>query len=189
MPKANELKKNEVVELDGQLLHVRDIAVNNPSARGAATLYKIRFTNIRTRLKHEQRFKGDEVLNAVELNKCAVSYCYTDGDEYVFMDDEDYTQYTFNRNDLEDDLLFLSEGIQGLHVLIADDQPIGLELPASVELEITETAPAMKAASASARSKPAHFATGLVVQVPEYLQAGERVRIHVAERRFMSRAD
>jgi len=189
MPKANELKKGDVVELDGQLLHVRDIVVNNPSARGASTLYKIRFNNIRTRLKHEQRFKGDDHLTGVELLKRDVSYSYQDGDDYVFMDNEDYAQFTFSKDELDDDLLFLTENIRGLHVFIADGRPIGLELPASVDMSITETQPALKAASASARTKPASFATGLVVQVPEYLQSGEKVRIHVAERRFMSRAD
>lgn len=189
MPRANELKRGDVVELNGQLLLIRDIEVNNPSARGAATLYKIRFTNVKTQLKHEERFKGDDLVSTVELSRHPVSFSYTDGDEYVFMDNEDYTQYSFKKDELEDDLLFITEDMPGLQVLKVNDEVIGLELPQAVDMVIQETAPAMKAASASARTKPATFATGLVIQVPEYLEPGEKVRIHIQERRFMGRAD
>ncbi len=189
MPKANELKRGDVVEHNGQLLLIKDIEVNNPSARGAATLYKMRFTNIKTKLKAEERFKGDEILNTVELTRHPVTFSYIDGDDYIFMDAEDFSQYSFKQDDLEDELLFITEAIQGLQVLKVNDDVIGLELPQSIELEIIEAAPAMKGASASARTKPAKFVTGLVIQVPEYLEAGERVRIHTQERRFMGRAD
>src|SRR5690606_27493366 len=189
MPKANELKRGDVVELNGQLLLIKEIEVNNPSARGAATLYKMRFTNVKTKLKAEERFKGDEILNTVELTRHPVTFSYIDGDDYIFMDTEDFSQYSFKQDDLEDELLFITEAIQGLQVLKVNDDVIGLELPQSIELEIIEAAPAMKGASASARTKPAKFVTGLVIQVPEYLETGERVRIHTQERRFMGRAD
>lgn len=189
MPKAPELKRGDVVLLDGQLLLIRDIEVHSPSARGAATLYKVRFSNVRTGLKQEERFKGDDVLTTVEMTRRPVTLSYVDGDEYVFMDAEDFTQYSLKREDIEDELLFLTDEIQGLSLRKVEDEIIGLELPPSVDMVIVETAPAMKAASASARSKPASFATGLVIQVPEYLEAGERVKVHTAERRFMGRSD
>lgn len=189
MPRANELKRGDVVELNGQLLLIKDIEVNNPSARGASTLYKVRFTNIKTRLKHEERFKGDDIVNTVEMTRHPVTFSYVDGNDYIFMDTEDFTQYSFPKDDLEDELLFITEDIQGLQILKVGDELIGLELPQAVELEIQETAPAMKAASASARTKPAKFITGLVIQVPEYLEVGEKVRIHTQEKRFMGRAD
>ena len=174
MPKANELKRGDVVELNGQLLLIKDIEVNNPSARGAATLYKVRFTNVKTKLKAEERFKGDDIVNTVELTRHPVSFSYTDGDDYIFMDSEDFSQYAFKQDELEDELLFITEEIQGLQVLKVDDQVIGLELPQAVELEITETAPALKGASASARTKPAHFVTGLIGQ--RELRKGRLVR-------------
>ncbi|SRR5690554_505413 len=189
MPRANELKRGEVVELNGQLLLIKDIEVSSPSARGASTLYKVRFTNVRTGLKHEERFKGDELVTTVDMTRHPVTFSYVDGDDYIFMDAEDFSQYSFSKDALEEELQFITEEIQGLQVLKVGDELIGLELPQSVDMVIQETAPAMKAASASARTKPAKFITGLVIQVPEYLEAGEKVRIHTEERRFMGRAD
>src|SRR5690606_4681294 len=83
MPKANELKRGDVVELNGLLLLIKEIEVNNPSARGAATLYKMRFTNVKTKLKADERFKGDEILNTVELTRHPVTFSYIDGDDYI----------------------------------------------------------------------------------------------------------
>lgn len=189
MPKAVDLKRGEVVDRNGQLLLIKEIEVHSPSARGAATLYKVRYSDVRTGLKVEEAYKGDELVQTVQLVRRPVTFSYLDGDDYIFMDDEDYTQYPINKADLEDQLLFLTEETRGLQVLMVEDQVIALELPPSVDLEIIETVPAMKAASASARTKPAKFVTGLVVQVPEYLEQGERIRIHTAEKRYMGRAD
>ncbi|KLV08794.1 MULTISPECIES: elongation factor P-like protein YeiP [Photobacterium] len=189
MPKASDIKKGAAVQYNGKLLLVKDIDVQSPSARGAATLYKMRFRDVATGLKVEERFKGDDVLDTVDLSRHQVTFSYVDGSEYIFMDVEDFSQYSFNEEDIEDELLFITEEIQGLSVLVADGKPVGLELPATVEMVINETDPSIKGASASARTKPARFTTGLTVQVPEYISTGEKVKINVQERRFMSRAD
>lgn len=189
MPKASDVKKGMAVNLDGKTLLVKHIDVQSPSARGAATLYKMRFSDVQTGGKVEQRFKGDDVLQSVDLERRNVIFSYIDGDDYIFMDNEDYTQFPFNKVDIEDELLFINEETQGLIVLIIDGVAVGLELPQSVEMVIAETPPAIKGASASARTKPAHFASGLVIQVPEYIDSGEKVRINTAERKFMGRAD
>ena len=189
MARANEVKKGVVIELDGKLLMVRDIDVQSPSARGGATLYKMRFTDLKTGLKVEERFKGDELINTVELLRRNVVLSYVDGEEHVFMDNEDYSQYPIRSADITDELLFLDESTQGTQALLVDGQVIGLELPQMVEMVIVDTTPELKGASASARTKPATFATGLTVQVPEYLKIGDKVRIHTAERRYTSRAD
>lgn len=190
MPKANEVKKGSAIVLNGKLLLVKDIEVQSPSARGASTLYKMRFSDVKTGLKVEERFKGDDMLEAIDLIRRSVNFSYIDGDEYVFMDDEDFTPYIFKKEQIEDELLFMPEGgMAGMQVLSADGQLIALELPQTVDLEIIETAPGIKGASASARNKPATLSTGLVIPVPEYLNAGEKIKIHIAERRYMNRAD
>lgn len=97
MPRANEIKRGMAVTLNGKLLLVRDIDVQSPSARGASTLYKMRFSDIRTGLKVEERFKGDDILEEISLSRRQVNFSYIDGDEYVFMDNEDYTPYTFKK--------------------------------------------------------------------------------------------
>lgn len=131
-----------------------------------------------------------DILETIVLSRRPVTFSYIDGDEYVFMDDEDYTPYHFKKEQIADELLFIPEGgIPGIQVLTAEGQILALELPQTVDMEIIDTAPGIKGASASARNKPATMSTGLIIQVPEYLSNGERIRIHIAERRYMSRAD
>lgn len=190
MAKANEIKRGMVLNYNDKLLLVKDIDIQSPSARGASTLYKMRFSDIQTGLKVEERFKGDDILTTVQLDRRPVTFSYIDGDEYVFLDNDDYTPYLFKKDQIEDELLFIpEEGIPGLQVMMVEDKIIALELPQTVELEIVETAPGIKGASASARSKPATLTTGLIVQVPEYIDTGEKIRIHVPERRYMGRAE
>ncbi len=163
------------VNLNGKLLLVKDIDVQSPSARGASTLYKMRFSDVRTGLKVEERFKGDENLDTITLTRRAVNFSYIDGDEYVFMDDEDYTPYNFKKEQIEDELLFIPEGgMPGMQVLTMEGQLLALELPQTVDMEIVDTAPSIKGASASARNKPAIMSTGLSIQVPEYISPGEK---------------
>lgn len=189
MAKASDIKRNMAVEYNGKLLVVKNIEVSSPSARGAATLYKMRFSDIQTGLKVEERFKGDDQLTLIDLTKRPSMFSYTEGDSVIFMDNEDYSQYTFNKNDIEDEMLFITEDIQDLKVVLANDKVIGLELPQSVEMVIDQTDPSIKGASATARTKPAYFSTGLVVQVPEYIATGEKIKINVEEKKFMHRAD
>lgn len=189
MPRASEIKRAAVIEIDGQLLIVREIDVQSPSARGAATLYKMRCSNVQTKLKHQQTFKGDDMVKTVDLTRHKVNYSYLDGDEHVFMDAEDFSEYRFATEDIAEELPFITEDIQGCQVLTVDDMPIGIELPSTVEMTIIDTPPPMKGASATSRSKPATFVTGLVVQVPDYIESGVRVRIHTGERRYTGRVE
>ena len=189
MAKANEIKRGTAVSYNGKLLMVKDIDVQTPSARGASTLYKMRFTDVRTGQKVEERFKGDDIIETITLTRRAVQLSYVDGDEYVFMDDEDFTPYPMKKDQIEEELFIPEEGLPGMQVLTMDGQVLALELPQTVDMEIVETTPGIKGASASARTKPATMPTGLVIQVPEYLSNGEKIRIHIAERRYMGRAD
>lgn len=188
MPRASELKKGFAIESNGKTLLIKDIEVTTPGGRGGAKIYKLRCTDLSTGARVDERFKSDDVVDTVDMFKRAVAFSYVDGDEYIFMDNEDYTQYTFKQEEIEDELMFVTEEIQGLHVIVVDGNAVGLELPASVELVIEETDPSIKGASASARTKPARFATGLTVQVPEYIATGDRIVINTTERKYMSRA-
>ena len=123
-------------------------------------------------------YKSDDVVETVEMNKRAVVYSYADGDEHIFMDNEDYSQYTFKHNEVEDELLFINEDTQGIHLILINGSAVGIELPSSVELVIEETDPSIKGASASARTKPARLSTGLTIQVPEYIATGDKVVVN-----------
>lgn len=189
MPKASDIKKGFAVSHNGKILLVKDFDITTPGGRGGAKIYKFRFKDLATGAKVEEAFKSDELLDTVEMTKRNVMFSYIDGDEYIFMDNEDYSQYTFNGEDIKDELLFINEETQGIQVVLVNEEPAGIELPTAVEMVIEETDPSIKGASASARTKPARFATGLTIQVPEYIASGDKVKINTAESKYMNRAD
>ena len=188
MPKASELKKGGVVDIKGQLYVVKHIDVKSPSSRGASTLYKIRFAHAQTKQKHEESCKGDIQFNDVDLQRRKLQYSYADGNDLIFMDDEDYTQHILSLDDLESEKEYIVDGLEGIVGLIVDEKIIGIELPQAVTMTITETAPAIKGATATGRTKPATLKTGLVVQVPEYLTPGEQIKVNTGSGDFVSRA-
>jgi elongation factor P len=188
MPKASELKKGAVVEINGEPYIVKRIESRSPSSRGAQTIYKIRFNNAQTGQKLDESCKADDMFTEVDLIRRQVQFLYQDGDMFTFMDVEDYSQYTLGKNELEDDLGYLTDGLEGIYALIVDERVLGVELPQTVSLEITDTAPGIKGASASARTKPATLVTGLEVQVPEYIESGEVIKVNTDTGKFMSRA-
>jgi elongation factor P len=186
--KANELKKGMIFDNDGQNIVVKQVQVQAPSSRSGNTLYKVRGYDVATGQKFERNFKGEEVLSQVDIARRAVQLLYRDVDGCTFMDGESYEQYTLSEDAVADELPFLTDGTEGITALITDGSLLAIELPATVTLEIEETAPAMKAASSSARTKPATLSTGLVVQVPEYLTPGEKIKVNTETREFISRA-
>ncbi|MEC6814432.1 elongation factor P-like protein EfpL [Photobacterium toruni] len=189
MPKASEIKKFAAIELNGKVALVKEITKLTPSGRAGASLYRMRIYDVATGSKSDVSFKADEMITLADFSRQKASFSYIDGEEYVFMDDEDYTPYTFTKEAISEELLFITEDTKGIEVLTVDGAPVALELPATVELTIVETDPSIKGASASARTKPATLSTGLVVQVPEYIANGEKIKINTAEHKFMSRAD
>lgn len=186
--KANEIKKGMVIKQDNKNILIRKIFVQSPHSRGGSTLYKVTGSDISSGQKFERSFKGDEVVTQVDVSRRAVQLLFHDTDSYTFMDSENYDQFELASDALEDETDFLYDGLEGLSALISDDALLGIELPAHMSLEITECAPGMKAASSSARTKPATLTTGLVVQVPEYLTPGETIKINTETREFISRA-
>jgi len=189
MPKASDIKKNTAVEYNNSVYIVRDIERSVPQGRAGGSIYRMRMYDVITGSKIDEVFKDSDMLNLADLNRQSVMFSYIDGDEYVFMDTEDYTPYNLNKATIADEVLFITEETQGLQVLIVDDKPVSIELPSAVEMVIVETDPSIKGASASARTKPATLTTGLIVQVPEYIASGEKIKINTAEQKFMSRAD
>lgn len=189
MPKASDIKKNAAVEYNGNVYFVKDIERSVPQGRAGGSIYRMRMYDVVTGNKIDESFKDSDMLNLADLVRRAATLSYSDGDEYVFMDSEDYSSYSLNKENIADELLFISEDTQGVQVLLISDTPVALALPASVELEIAETDPSIKGASASARTKPATMTTGLVIQVPEHISTGDRIKINVEDRKFTGRAE
>ncbi|NOQ34632.1 MAG: elongation factor P-like protein YeiP [Methylococcaceae bacterium] len=188
MYKASELKKGMVVEINDIPYIVKQIEAKSPSARGASTLYKIRFNNLKTRQKLDESFKSDDVLKEIDCARIRIQFSYIDGSQYVFMNTEDYSQYALDVDDLEEQLGFLTEGLDSLVGLLVDDNLIAIELPAAVDLVITQTDPSIKGQTAAGRTKTAMLSTGIEIQVPEYIESGELVKVNTLTGKFSSRA-
>jgi elongation factor P len=188
VPKANELKQGTAIEINGEPYVVKHIDVRNPTSRGATTLYKVRFTHMKTKQKLDETYKSDEMLKAADCSRCNVQYSYQDGDTYYFMNTETYEQYSLSTDDLEGQTEYLSDGLEGIIMLLMDDAALGIQLPTTITLQIVETPPAMKGASATNRTKPAKLTTGLEIQVPEYIESGEMVKINTETGKYSSRA-
>ena len=186
--RANELKRGDFVEFDGQSCLVKKIDTRRPSARGASTLYKIRLDNIVTGQKKEINVKGDFLLSELNSEKLKVQFSYQDSGQYFFMNLTDFNQYVADESTLAGKIQYLSEGLEDILAVFVEGKFLGIELPNSIVLKIDETSPSIKGASASARTKPAKFSTGLVVQVPEYIGVGEKIKINTATGEYISRA-
>ncbi|MET0052425.1 MAG: elongation factor P-like protein YeiP [Candidatus Thiodiazotropha sp.] len=188
MPKACELKKGAVIEINGVPHAVKQVEAKSPSSRGAATLYKIRYTNLKTWQKLDESYKGDDFLREADCLRTPVQYLYKDGEHYVFMNMSDYTQYSLDEGELAEELPFLTDGLEGITGLIVDGALMTIELPVTLIMQIVDTAPGIKGATATGRTKPARLSTGLEIQVPEYLESGETIKINTTTCSFVSRA-
>ena len=188
MPKASDIKKNTAIEFNNSVYIIKDIERSVPQGRAGGSLYRMRMYDVVSGAKTDETFKDSDMLTLADLIRRNVMYSYVDGDELVFMDNEDYTPYNLNKESIAEEVLFIDENTQGLQVVIVDGSPVGIELPASVDLEIVETDPSIKGGSATARTKPAILSTGLSVQVPEHISTGDKIRVNTAEKKFMGRA-
>ncbi|MEJ6077739.1 elongation factor P-like protein YeiP [Vibrio sp. 1-Bac 57] len=188
MPKASDIKKNTAVEFNNSVYIIKDIERSVPQGRAGGSLYRMRMYDVVSGAKTDETFKDSDMLTLADLIRRNVMFSYLDGDELVFMDSEDYTPYNLNKESIADEVLFIDENTQGLQVVIVDGAPVGVELPASVDLTIVETDPSIKGGSATARTKPAILSTGLTVQVPEHISTGDKIRVNTAEKKFMGRA-
>ena len=188
MPKASDLKRGMVLEINGVPHAVKQLEAKSPSSRGASTLYKVRFINLLSKQKLDESYKGDDLLQEADCMRVPIQFSYQEGDNTIFMNSEDYSQYEVNADELEDQLGYITDTTEGMIALLMDDKLLSVELPQSVNMEIIETPPAIKGASASARTKPAELETGLIVQVPEYLAEGEIIKVLTTTGKFASRA-
>lgn len=188
MIKACDLKKSSIISIDGTPHVIENITMQSPTARGGSTIYKVRFRNVSTRQKVDQTYRGEDALQEASFDTKEVQYLYLDGERYTFMDLENYEQFELFKEDIEDCLPFLIEDMEGIKAVISDGKVLTLHMPDTIEMEIVECAPSAKGASVTARTKPATLPTGLVVQVPEYIEQGEVIRIDTRERKYLSRA-
>lgn len=185
---AKEIKRGAVVNYNGAPVMIESVSVQTPSARGAATLYKFRGRNLMSRQKTDISLKGSESLDEADFARRPVGMMYTDANDLHLLDQGNYNQYSISLDDVAEEIQYITEALEGMLALIYNDQCVGIQLPTAVELSVTQCDPAVKGDSATARTKPATLETGLVVQVPEYLKEGERVKVDTRNGQFLSRA-
>jgi elongation factor P len=184
---AKEIKPGTVVNYNDAPHIIESVTVQSPSARGSATLYKFRARNLVTKQKTDITLKGTDGLDDADFARREVTFMYADTDAAHFLDSGDYNQYTIARDDLTTELQYITEDLQGMLALIYNGECVGIQLPAAVDLKITQCDPAVKGNSATSRTKPATLQTGLIVHVPEYLKEGETIRVDTRSGDFLSR--
>jgi len=184
---TNDFKRGMVIQLDGAPCLILDLTTQSPSARGGHTLVKTKYRNLLTGQVLEKSFKAGERVDEADFEKRKGQFLYPAGDGGVFMDLESYEQYELGAELYEPVQGFLLEGMEVTLGLFAG-RVVSVEPPMVVELLVTDTAPAIKNATAQAQTKEAVLETGLSLQVPAYLETGVRIRVDTREARFVSRA-
>jgi elongation factor P len=174
-----------IVGDDGQLYHVVDRDLNTPGNWRA--ILQLKLKNLKTGSIAINRVRPQDKVEQAYLDKREMQYIYQDGDGYVFMDTENYDQITLGREWVGDLMLYLKENNKA-QVVFYDGKPISLELPATVELKVTETEPSVKGATAAAQFKPATLETGLKISVPPFVNIGEMVAVDTRTGEYLSRA-
>lgn len=186
--KASDVKKGNVVEHEGTVYQVRDIERSSPTARGGNVTFRFTLYSIPGGRKFDLSLRADDDLKEMELVRRAANFSYKDGEAFVFMDNEDYSQYLLPPELVGDNAGYIVEELEGYYVQLIDDAPVGLQVPTSVALTVVDTAPEMKGASATKRTKPAKLNTGVEIQVPEYISNDEKVWVNTTTGEFAGRA-
>ena len=182
---ATRLRQGMVVQLDGNLYAVFSLTHRTPGNKRGFVQTKLR--NLRSGAMVEHRFSSEENVERAFLDEKEVEYLYHEGDVYTFMDTTSYEQYALSREALGDTVGYLVANMR-LKVEFFEGQPIGVELPPSVELKVVETEPGLKSASATNVMKPARMETGITVQVPPFIGEGEVIRVDTADGSYLERA-
>ena len=187
--KANEIKKGNVVEWNNGVYQVRDIERSSPQGRGGNVRFRFIMYSVPGGAKLDASFDSDDNLVEVELLRRQATFSYKDGEAFVFMDDEDYTPYTLDPDAIGEAAGYITDGLTGIYVQVIDEQPVAIQMPQHVVLEVVDTPPELKGGTATKRPKPARLNTGIEIMVPEYISNGERILVNTTTGEFGGSAD
>ncbi len=182
---TNQFKNGMHIEVDGDVWRIVEFQHVKPGKGGAFVRTKLK--NLESGAVVDRTFRAGEKFSRVHTEVKNVQYLYDSGDDVVFMDEETYEQILLPRGTVADDLQFLLPS-GSVPMLTVDGRPAGLQLPASVELTVTETEPGVRGDTVSNVTKPAQLETGAVVQVPLFVNIGDRLKVDTREKRYISRA-
>jgi elongation factor P len=182
---ATQMRPGMIIKHNNELHSVFTVEHRTPGNLRAFIQAKLR--NLRTGAMFEHRFRSGDAIEKITVDETKMEYLYNDGDNYFFMDIANYEQTALNRDVLGDAVEYLTPNLQ-ITVEFFDGKAVGIDLPQTVELTILETEPGLKSATASSVTKPAKTETGLVVQVPSFINEGEKIRVDTSEGAYLSRA-
>ncbi len=182
---ATQMRPGMIIKHNGELHTVFSVEHRTPGNLRAFIQAKLR--NLRTGAMFEHRFRSPDPIDRVIVDEVPMEFLYADGDTYCFMNTENYEQLHLNGAILGDAVEYLIPNLP-IHVSFFDGKAVGIELPQIVELTVMETEPGLKSATASSVTKPAKTETGLIVQVPSFINEGEKIRVDTAEGAYLSRA-
>jgi elongation factor P len=182
---TNDLKNGMSLNLPEGLFSVVEFQHVKPGKGGAFVRTKLK--NVRNGAVIERTYRADERLDQALIDKREMQYLYPDGDSYVFMDNTDYEQLSASRDSLGSAANFLKAGDSAV-LQMYDAEIVGVDLPASVELEVTDTEPGLQGDRVSGARKPATLETGFEVQVPLFVNVGERIKVDTRTGEYLSRA-
>ena len=181
---ATRLRKGMLIKLGPDLFRILDLHHLTPGNKRAHIQARLR--NIRTLSLADQKFRAEEDIERATLDEREMQYLYNDSDHYYFMDTSTYEQIHISQEALGDSKDYLMPDAI-IRVEFYDVEPVGIELPPTVDLVVRETAPGIKGATASAQVKSATLETGLVVQVPPFVNEGDKIRVSTETGEYQSR--
>ncbi|MGA2989695.1 MAG: elongation factor P [Candidatus Korobacteraceae bacterium] len=182
---ATQMRPGMVIKHNNDLHSVFSVEHRTPGNLRAFIQAKLR--NLRTGAMFEHRFRSGDAIEKVSVDEVKMEYLYNDGDDYYFMDTQTYEQTPLKHGTLGDAVEYLTPNLQ-ITVEFFDGKPVGIELPQTVELTVIETEPGLKSATASSVTKPAKTETGLIVQVPPFINEGDKIKVDTSEGAYLSRA-
>ncbi|HUS18852.1 MAG TPA: elongation factor P [Terriglobales bacterium] len=182
---ATQLRPGMIIKHNGELHSVFKVEHRTPGNLRAFIQAKLR--NLRTGAMFEHRFRSPDPIEKVTVDEINMEFLYHDGDNFHFMNTESYEQIALSNEILGDAADYLTPNMQ-IKIEFFDGKAVGVELPQTVDLKVIETEPGIKSATASSVTKPAKTETGLVVQVPPFINEGETIRVDTAEGAYLSRA-
>ncbi len=183
--KATEIRKGMILEIDGDLYYVHSFTHLTPG-KGQA-LVQTKLKNLQSGRMIDKRFASDDKVEKASLEQREMQYLYQDGDTYYFMNMENYEQISLPKDLLGDSVNFLKPDIE-ISVNYYNGEPVSVELPIVVELEVIETEPGLKNATVSNVNKPAKLETGVVIQVPQFINEGDIIKVNTQTGEYISRA-
>jgi len=188
MISTGDFKRGLRILIDGDPYVILEVHVQSPSARGASSLSKLRVRNLRTAQVLDKTFRGGDRVEQPDLELRPVQFLYRDDSGFHFMDTQSYDQFALSADDLGEAAGYLTDGLDGIRSVVFNGKVISVDLPQTVVLRVVDTAPPLKGATAQAQTKPATLETGLVIQVPSYLDSDETVVVDTRDARFISRS-